>query len=204
MARVREALSKPTPQPFPNVDANANFYVRSDEALDVQFAENLTLAGGQFIFCEDHKEFIRNLILLTEERQWENIFVWDNKLQELVLKYQYKKARIGRSLEKADAGLTLCEALIARTGSILMSSKQAAGRGLSLFPPIHLVLAYPSQIVPGIQDGLKFLKTKYEDKLPSMITLATGPSRTADIEKTLVTGAHGPKEVFVFLVDNPA
>ena len=130
--------------------------------------------------------------------------MWDNKLQELVLKYQYKKARIGRSLEKADAGLTLCEALIARTGSILMSSKQAAGRGLSLFPPVHLVLAYPSQILPGLQDGLKFLKNKYEDKLPSMITLATGPSRTADIEKTLVTGAHGPKEVFVFLVDNPA
>ena len=45
------------------------------------------------------------------------------------------------------------------------------------------------------------IKTKYENNLPSIITLATGPSRTADIEKTLVVGVHGPKEVFCFLLD---
>jgi L-lactate dehydrogenase complex protein LldG len=44
---------------------------------------------------------------------------------------------------------------------------------------------------------------KYDGALPSMISFATGPSRTADIEKTLVLGAHGPKEVYVFLIDDP-
>jgi len=45
------------------------------------------------------------------------------------------------------------------------------------------------------------LKEKYNQRLPSSISFATGPSRTADIEKTLVVGVHGPKQVYLFLVD---
>jgi len=56
-------------------------------------------------------------------------------------------------------------------------------------------------LVYDVKDGLQLLKDKYGNKLPSFITLATGPSRTADIEKTLVVGVHGPKEVYCFLVD---
>jgi L-lactate dehydrogenase complex protein LldG len=52
-----------------------------------------------------------------------------------------------------------------------------------------------------IKDALLFLKEKYSGNMPSLITFASGPSRTADIEKTLVTGVHGPKEVYCFLVE---
>ena len=52
-----------------------------------------------------------------------------------------------------------------------------------------------------VKDALLFMQEKYKESLPSLITFATGPSRTADIEKTLVVGVHGPKEVYVFLVD---
>ena len=63
------------------------------------------------------------------------------------------------------------------------------------------MIAYTSQILEDIKNGL--IKVKGSHKiLPSMVSLTTGPSRTADIEKTLVTGAHGPKEIFVFLVDD--
>jgi L-lactate dehydrogenase complex protein LldG len=66
---------------------------------------------------------------------------------------------------------------------------------------VHIVVAYTSQIVTDLKDGFKLLKDKYGGNIPSMITNVTGPSRTADIEKTLVLGAHGPKELFVFLLD---
>jgi L-lactate dehydrogenase complex protein LldG len=46
-----------------------------------------------------------------------------------------------------------------------------------------------------------YLKEKYNGQLPSSINFATGPSRTADIEKTLVVGVHGPGQVYVFLID---
>ena len=48
---------------------------------------------------------------------------------------------------------------------------------------------------------LQLLKERISDNIPSFITFAAGPSRTADIEKTLVVGVHGPKEVYLFLID---
>ena len=54
-----------------------------------------------------------------------------------------------------------------------------------------------------IKEALQLIKEKYQGTIPSMITFATGPSRTADIEKTLVVGVHGPKEVYLFLIDKP-
>ena len=57
-------------------------------------------------------------------------------------------------------------------------------------------------IVADIKDGINALKGKYNKQLPSMTTLITGPSRTADIEKTLVMGAHGPKELYLFFIDD--
>jgi L-lactate dehydrogenase complex protein LldG len=56
--------------------------------------------------------------------------------------------------------------------------------------------------VYDVKDGLTGLKEKYRQSLPSLISFATGPSRTADIEKTLVVGVHGPKEVYCFVVDD--
>jgi L-lactate dehydrogenase complex protein LldG len=101
-----------------------------------------------------------------------------------------------------EAGLTLCECLIARTGGIMVSSRQMAGRRLTIYPPVHMVVAYTSQLLLDIKDGLTFMQEKYASHLPSMISMMTGPSRTADIEKTLVLGAHGPKELVLFLVED--
>ena len=95
----------------------------------------------------------------------------------------------------------MCESLIARNGSVLISNGNEAGRRLSIFPHIHIVIAYTSQLVLDLKDGFKLLKEKYPENLPSMVSNITGPSRTADIEKTLVLGAHGPKEFYVFLLE---
>ncbi len=201
LAKVREALLTSTPQPFPDVDPNTAFYHRSTEPLEIQFAERFTALQGKFLYCENVREFMVNLKALADEQEWRHLFVWDHQLQDLFIKSNFKKARIGRDLAKADVGVTLCEALVARTGSVLLSSKLASGRSLPIFPPVHLVVAFTDQLVDDMHAGLQLMKTKYEQKLPSMIYFATGPSRTADIEKTLVLGAHGPKEVFVFLID---
>ncbi len=81
-----------------------------------------------------------------------------------------------------------------------MSSAQQSGRTTSVYAPVHICIAYTSQLVYDVKDALTLAKNKYA-KLPSLITFATGPSRTADIEKTLVVGVHGPKEVYCFLID---
>lgn len=203
LKKIRKGLIESTTQPFPGVDINQSVYIPQEKPLDELFAEEFSKLTGQFIFCETIKEFVVSLNVLSLEKKWENLFCWNHSLQDIFKKFDFNKCRDGNNIETADAGITTCEALIARTGTILLSSKQASGRSLPIFPPVHIVAANTDQLVFDSKDALQRLMQKYRGRLPSMISLATGPSRTADIEKTLVLGAHGPKEVYVFLIDEP-
>jgi len=101
-------------------------------------------------------------------------------------------------------GLTTCEALVARLGNVIVSSAIGSGRRLFVAPTYHLIIARTSQVVPDLKDAFMLIREKYGNKIPSMIASWAGPSRTADIEKTLVTPAHGPEEIHVFLIDDPS
>lgn len=200
LKKIRKALLEKRDNPYPNLE-DLPHYPPADELNEVLFAEQFTAISGQFVFCEDEVHFIENLLELAEARKWRKIYCWEPALQEVLTRFEYPFYETDKDFEQADVGLTLCEALIARNGSILLSNATMAGRRLSIYPPVHIVIAYTSQLVLDIKDGLKLIKNKYGSNLPSMISTVTGPSRTADIEKTLVLGAHGPKELFVFLLD---
>jgi L-lactate dehydrogenase complex protein LldG len=200
LKKIRKALLEKRDNPYPNLE-DLPHYPPADELPEVLFAEEFTAAAGQFIFCEDEIQFIDILLNLAEERKWRKIYCWEPALQDILHKYDYPFFETDKDFEQAEVGFTLCEALIARNGSILLSNAGAAGRRLSIYTPIHIVLAYSSQLVMDLKDGFKLVKNKYGSQIPSMITTVTGPSRTADIEKTLVMGAHGPKELYVFLLE---
>lgn len=104
------------------------------------------------------------------------------------------------ALETCDGGITTCEALIAQTGSVLVSCRGNGGRALSVLPPHHVVLATVDQVLPDLTAGYRLLQERYGEKLPSQVSLITGPSRTGDIERILVLGAHGPKKLTVVLI----
>jgi L-lactate dehydrogenase complex protein LldG len=95
--------------------------------------------------------------------------------------------------------VTGCDCLVAQTGSIFVSTRSADGRGPSVWPAQHLVLARREQIVADLPAAFARLRQRYGQRWPSALTLITGPSRTADIEKILVMGAHGPKRLAVVL-----
>jgi L-lactate dehydrogenase complex protein LldG len=201
LKKVRKALLEKRDNPYPNLE-EATLYPSHDDYLEVTFAEQFTLVAGKFVFCEDEMQFIENLLLLADEKSWRKIYCWEPALQEILANYEYPFYSTDTDFMQAEVGITLCESLIARNGSVLVSNGNAAGRRLSIYPHQHIVLAYTSQLVLDLKDGLNRLKEIYGNKLPSMISNITGPSRTADIEKTLVLGAHGPKELYVFLIDN--
>ena len=100
-------------------------------------------------------------------------------------------------LEQCDAGISACDALVAQTGSVLVTSRSAGGRALSVLPPHHVVLARREQLVPDLTAALQRAKEAYAPDFPSFIGFITGPSRTGDIERILVLGAHGPKKLTV-------
>ncbi len=201
LKKIRRALVEKTDNPYAKLE-EVPLYVADDELPELIFAREFTKAAGQFVFCEDEIQFIEHIISLAQEKKWKNIYCWDPSLQEILSKYEYPFIGSDKNFEDAVTGITLCEALIARTGSILVSSAAESGRRLSIYPHQHIVLAYTSQICGDFKEAFVALKQKYADKIPSNITAITGPSRTADIEKTLVMGAHGPKELYLFLIDD--
>ncbi|HEY5913729.1 MAG TPA: lactate utilization protein [Verrucomicrobiae bacterium] len=105
-----------------------------------------------------------------------------------------------RELESCGAGISECDALVAQTGSVLVTTRSAGGRALSVLPPHHVVLARASQMLADLPDALAFLKTRYAPNYPSFISFITGPSRTGDIERILVLGAHGPRKLTIILL----
>jgi len=200
LKKIRKALLEKRDNPYPNLE-DLPHYPASDELLEVVFANEFTAVSGQFVFCENEVQAIENLLNLADQHKWHKIYCWEPALQDVLTRYDYPYFETDKDFEQAEVGITLCEALVARNGSIILSNSGMAGRRLSIYPPVHIVFAYSSQLLLDLKDGFKLIKDKYKNQLPSMITTVTGPSRTADIEKTLVLGAHGPKELFVFLLD---
>lgn len=201
LKKIRKALLEKRDNPYPNLE-DMPLYPETDEMLEVMFAEELTKVSGTFVYCESEIHFIENILQLAEEKKWRKIYCWEPALQNLLKTYEYPFYATDKDFELADVGLTLCESLIARNGSVLLSNGNAAGRRLSIYPNQHVVVAYASQLVLDLKDAFNLIKQKYGNNLPTMLSVTTGPSRTADIEKTLVLGAHGPKELFVFLLDD--
>jgi L-lactate dehydrogenase complex protein LldG len=202
LKRIREALATPTQTPVAKPDFSAPIYSQISSEPSVQFAEVFVRNKGEFFFCENEQEFISSLQLLIEKRNLQEIYVWETLLNELLKKSGIAFKADDTKFKSAEVGITLCECLVARTGSIIITSRQEAGRRLGIYPPIHIVVAFTSQLVADIKDGLQMVQAKYPTLLPSMISMITGPSRTADIEKTLVLGAHGPKELILFLIED--
>ena len=105
-------------------------------------------------------------------------------------------------LESCDAGVTGCEVLVAQTGGIMVSVGSSGGRALSVLPPHHVVIARASQMVPDLTSAFEHVKKRYGKMFPSFLSFITGPSRTGDIERILVLGAHGPKRLTVLLLED--
>lgn len=100
--------------------------------------------------------------------------------------------------EATEVSITLTEALIAQTGSLLTSS-QRGGRGASAAPATHIVFATSDQVLPDLDAALQFVMERNLADTCSFVGVITGSSRTADIEKILVQGAHGPRKLIVIL-----
>ena len=200
LKKIKQALATPVPLPFQEVASGQNLFINDGNDPEVQFAENFSALQGRFSFCSNETELVVQLQTLLSARQWNKIFVNEVQLKELLTK-NGREINMESGLASCDASITTCECLIARTGSIVLSSVQS-GRTPSVYAPVHICIAYTNQLVFDIQDGIDLLKKKYISGFPSLVTFASGPSRTADIEKTLVTGVHGPKEVFCFLVQS--
>jgi L-lactate dehydrogenase complex protein LldG len=97
-------------------------------------------------------------------------------------------------------GITGCFCAIAETGTLMLLSGPETAATTSLLPETHIAVVPVSRIVPAMEDGLALLRTEHGE-LPRAVNFVSGPSRTGDIEQTIVLGAHGPYRVHLLLVE---
>ena len=195
LKKIRQALSNPVPLPFPHSEGAQSVFTAAKEDTAIIFAQEFTNLQGKFAFCANESDLKKQLQELLAEKNWTKIYFKEDTVAALFNKKSFN------DLAACEISVTGCECLVARTGTIVMSAAQQSGRTTSVYAPIHICIAYSNQMMYDLKDALLFLKEKYSGNMPSLITFASGPSRTADIEKTLVTGVHGPKEVYCFLVE---
>jgi len=220
LGRIREALQARAPVPGhhgatqhepPQTGTGGirNWLPQVDSGWEQQrdlFAQNSVALKTEFKVVPDAVAAAAELKRMAEAGQWKRIAAHHNALlvEALALagvETLWADAGVATpELESCDAGLTGCEALVAQTGSVLVTSRGSGGRALSVLPPHHVVLASRDQLVPDLLGAFELMRRKYEGNFPSMMSFVTGPSRTGDIERILVLGAHGPKRLTVLCI----
>jgi L-lactate dehydrogenase complex protein LldG len=202
LSSIRNALIEVSEIPFPDIDMGGEVFAKHDDSdgIEVVFARELIAVGGKFVYSENEKAFLEFLHDLMNKNNWPPIWCTTERISNLLNAGNIPN--VTDAPENVILGMSTCEKLIARTGSVLVSSSDTRDRRVWALPDVHLVIAYSSQVVLSLKEALADLKVKQKGSFPSQITLITGPSRTADIEKTLVMGAHGPKELYVFMIDD--
>ena len=220
LARVTEALRVPAPRhhEIPSKPATHTVTAPFREWLPPvgpSIGEQIALFAGrseslrtEFCQCESIGAAAQHLAGLARENGWKRIALHAGRLTDAVvagLPGDLGLLRVDggydkNALEACDAGLTECESLVAQTGSVCVTSRSSGGRALSVLPPHHVVIACRSQLVSDLSAAYEHLAEKYGANYPSFISFISGPSRTGDIERILVLGAHGPKKLTVLLL----
>jgi len=174
-------------------------YHSIDLPLELAFKENLEKINGFVHLFSSEEELFSGLKELLSTQQKENIFCHEDEICDRLNAFKIPFQQSAELPKNIEVGITGCEFLIAHTGSVMVSSAQKGGRQMFVYPPLHIVIAHKNQLVDYLEKAYTGIREKYKGAYPSQIALITGPSRTADIEKTLVLGAHGPRELRVFL-----
>jgi L-lactate dehydrogenase complex protein LldG len=187
-----------------------------------RFLDELRAAGGQgYVTRSDEHAAELVMAIVTRSAAKKAILSGDlvNRLQlklalrdrgvEAVTENELQANAAKEALFAAEIGITGVDWLIAETGSVVLGARPGQARSPSLLPPTHIAVAERAQLLPDLFDLFDHaLITPSRphpltpSRLPSCLTIITGPSKTGDIELKLVTGVHGPGELHVVLIDS--
>ncbi|HEV2692936.1 MAG TPA: lactate utilization protein [Verrucomicrobiae bacterium] len=216
LGRIREALKVGAPHPHSHTHAHPSptsppstprkWLPKVGETYDEQlalFAKNAAELKADFQLFNSAAEARQGIAALRDKEKWQQVAGHSGDLTNAICPalnlplLRTDKPYDVHALEACDAGISECDALIAQTGTVLVTNRSAGGRALSVLPPHHVVLARRDQLVADLPAAFALLQQRYATNYPSMISFITGPSRTGDIERILVLGAHGPKKLTI-------
>jgi L-lactate dehydrogenase complex protein LldG len=167
-----------------------------------QFRENVEAVDGHCVVAQTEDDIVRELTRIIGNRLprvaisdapavHRLIHMTDLEVDELAI------APDAREVFRFDVGITLAQAAIAETGTLVLDSATERNRLVSLAPPVHIAIVDAASIYQTLGEALAFIHQ--DGQITPAVTFITGPSRTADIELTLAIGVHGPQELYVIV-----
>ncbi|MBA3473054.1 MAG: lactate utilization protein [Rubrobacter sp.] len=208
--RTRSGRYKPTRAPDVAWTPKSEPARREEiEDLPTRFLEELEALGGHGRRVSSPEEAREYVVSLAREKGAKLLVRWDDEeLDRLGVDDPLEEAGVEvvvwRDLgdfrevtARADVGLSTAEWAIAETGSLVLTSGPGRGRAVTLLPPIYVAVVAVEKVLSTVPEAIG----KYDERtLPANVCFHTGPSRSGDIEMSLVTGMHGPGDVHVVLV----
>ena len=209
LKKLRQALNVKSKSLYQNIDFESNIYARSNEETQAEsFVKRFTELGGQYVYCDNQFDCIDKLLDLIELRKWKHIFSWEEEIQNLLTDSGITHQQGRDNIDKAQAAILGCEAIIARTGSVLVSSIRNS-RTMTIWPPVLVFIVKRSQLVADIKDGFQVLRNRYGRKTPSLFSLITGPAYSEEIPAEIpgdlpigLKGGMGSLELVLFFIDD--
>ncbi len=159
--------------------------------------ERLEAVNGKVLEINNKEELEQALKDIEKNNGKASYFTYNNDIKDGLPNLNWTD-----EITQSNTSITFCDYVIARTGTIMVSAASVKGRKVLSFPDIHIVIAEKDQIVFGLHEAIYKFNTNHKNNFPSFVSFITGPSKTADIEKTLILGAHGPKKIYLFLSNN--
>ena len=170
------------------------FTPNPNDPADVTFAKVFTNNGGKFFYCENVKNFYYHLKQLLQESKWEFPYCSNDKLKELL---EPTKLSFETDYKIADSSINTCEFLIAFNGSVMVSGEQTKNLKIEHLPEAMIIVAYTSQIVKNISEGLRGIQNKYGKSRPSLVTTI----RTKE-SITTMSDSDRAKDLYIFLIED--
>lgn len=167
--------------------------------VDEQFTINFKANGGKFLYCENMQEVKDSLNSILKENNWENdkVLLFDERLNELFSDFNFN---ITRRISESTYFFSTCEYLISDDGSLLISSNQIAEKKLKELPDNFIIYATTSQFVQNIGEGLRGIKGKNRDKIPTNITTIKHFKTVED--KDFLTYGSSSKNLYLLLLED--
>ncbi len=196
LSKLKNAPPFSWEEPLLQKDDNEPYFKITNDPLQ-QFCSELKDIGGEVDIYNNIGEIAEKIKQLKQTKQWESICCLDKNIKKDLNAYGLHT----QNKLTPTVAISGCEGLVASTGSIIVSSNSGPGRAIYVYPEVLIIIAHHKDLHFSFSTAMQQIKTSIAAR-PSWIGLITGPSRTADIEKTLVIGAHGPKRLIVLINQN--
>ncbi|WP_460218297.1 LUD domain-containing protein [Psychroserpens sp. MEBiC05023] len=167
--------------------------------VDEQFTINFKANGGKFLYCENMDEIQDSLNAILQENNWQDdkVLLFDERLNDVFKGFNFNTTK---RISESTYFFSTCEYLISDDGSLLISSNQIAEKKLKELPDNFIIYATTSQFVQNIGEGLRGIKGKNREKIPTNITTIKHFKTVED--KDFLTYGSSSKNLYLLLLED--